>query len=300
VRQFESDTVAALWGSAFLLLPLTLAPTEGGGLSGSADYAFAAFATAAVLALARWMTAPNVRSGIVAGLLLGAIVLTKQEAVLWLVAIAVALLATMLLRRASSRRSAIICALPIGFLVVTCLALAGRIARDIPPSPYFRAFGDALRLEWLMRVWIRVPFIVQFAVRELCSSRLFGLIWPCSILALVLRRREKAPTQVVFLRYVVTGIATAYLLAFMLTPLHLEYQLRTALFRLAVHFLPLVIVLAAEQMQAAGMTGQLRGLFERTDELPADSTAEIAVEGAGEFAQPSTARFKKRRSARAA
>ncbi len=50
VRRFDSPQTAALWAAAFLLLPMTLSPVEGGGLSGSVDYAFAAFATAAVIA----------------------------------------------------------------------------------------------------------------------------------------------------------------------------------------------------------------------------------------------------------
>src|SRR5205814_3938434 len=102
--------------------------------------------------------------------------------------------------------------------------LAAWIARDIPPSPYFRAFSDALRPEWLTKVWARIPFIVQFAVRELCSTRLFGLIWPCSFLALVLLRRSSAPMQIVFLRCVVACIAAGSFLAFMLTPLRFVLQ----------------------------------------------------------------------------
>jgi hypothetical protein len=261
VRRFDSPVAAAFWGAGFLLLPLTLAPTEGGGLSGSADYALAAFTTGAVIAAGRWLTSPSARSAILSGLLLGAGILTKNEGLIWVATTGGALLAAMFIRRIGIRWSALATGGLIALGAIGCAVVAEMNRQGIPQSPYFRPFGGTLRLEWLIHVWTRIPFILQFAALELGDGRLFGFVWPFSVLALVLLRRPKAPAQIVFYRCVVVGVAAVYFLTFTLTPLHLEYQLRSALFRLTVHFLPLLMLVAAEQLSASGWSRQVQGLF---------------------------------------
>jgi hypothetical protein len=261
VRRFDSTVAAALWGVGFLLLPLTLAPTEGGGLSGSADYAFAAFTTGAVIAAGRWLTSSSARNAILTCLLLGACILTKNEGLIWVATTGGALIAAIFLCHVRIRWSALATGALIAFGAIGCAVVAEMNRQGIPQSPYFRPFDGTLRLEWLIHVWTRVPFILQFAVRELGDGSLFGFVWPFSVFALVLLRRPKAPAQIVFYRCVVVGVAAAYFLTFTLTPLHLEYQLRSALFRLAVHFLPLLMLVTAEQLSASGWSRQVQGLF---------------------------------------
>ncbi len=276
VRRFDSRAAAAMWGACFLLLPLTLAPTEGGGLSGSADYAFAALATAAVIAMRRWLDTPSFRNGLLAGLLFGAASLTKQEALIWLAAVAIAVIATKRMRRLKFRWSALKTGSIIVLVTFGCLAIAALNRCGIPQSPYFRPFSGALRLDWLIHVWSRIPFVVQFAVRELGDGRLFGSLWPLCIFTLLLLRRPAASAQVIFYRWSVAGVAVAYFVAFTLTPLHLEYQLRSAFFRLAVHFLPLLMLAAAEQLAASGWSRQVQGLFTGLDAKQSGSQPQLA------------------------
>jgi hypothetical protein len=58
------------------------------------------------------------------------------------------------------------------------------------------------------------------------------------------------------------AVIAGYFLVLTITPLHFEYQLRTALFRLAIHFLPLVLLIGAEQLAAAGWTRQIQSIFD--------------------------------------
>ncbi len=280
IRGFESPAVAALWGAGFLLLPLTLAPTEGGGLSGSADYAMAAFTTAAALAAAHWLRAPTFRSALCMALPLCAAVFTKQEAVFWLIAIGLAVTAAKKLRNLQLTTASLSTAAVAALIVIAAIGISSWNARGIPASPYFRAFSGALRLEWIMNVWTRIPFILDFAGRELGFSKYFGLAWPFAVLTLLLLRRPKAPLEIVFYRVAVFAVAGAYSCVFVLTPLHLEYQLLTALFRLAVHFLPLLMVVTAEQLAANGWSGQIQQLFAE------EKNDENAVEGIVKWQQP--------------
>ena len=72
VRRFDSPQVAAIWAASLMLLPMTLSPVEGGGLSGSVDYPFAALALAAVIATGRWLAIPCLRHALLAGFCWGA------------------------------------------------------------------------------------------------------------------------------------------------------------------------------------------------------------------------------------
>ena len=98
IGRFESPQFAAAWGAIFLLLPLSMALLEGGGLSGSADFPLAAFVLAAVIAAGRCIAQPTIRGAILAGSMLGAAAFTKQEGTVWVAAVGVAAIATMLVR----------------------------------------------------------------------------------------------------------------------------------------------------------------------------------------------------------
>jgi hypothetical protein len=67
------------------------------------------------------------------------------------------------------------------------------------------------------------------------------------------------------------AVIAGYFLVLTITPLHFEYQLRTALFRLAIHFLPLVLLIGAEQLAAAGWTRQIQSIFDGESSANEDS-----------------------------
>ena len=265
VRRFDSPQSAALWASAFVLLPMTLSPTEGGGMSGSVDYAVAAFATAAVIATGRWIAEPNWRTALLAGVSAGSLLLIKQEGQIWILAMVIAFGGTAILRRKTFTWRSLPTSLAAIFPVVGCVALAVVNRRGISESPYFRSFGQAMRWEWLVQLGKRPWFLIQFAIRDIASPRGFGFCWPLIALTLVLLRRPRITATVLFWRLTAAAVIAGYFLVLTITPLHFEYQLRTALFRLAVHFLPLVLLVGAEQLAAAGFTRQVHSIFRGED-----------------------------------
>jgi hypothetical protein len=271
VRRFDSPQTAALWAAAFLLLPMTLSPSEGGGLSGSVDYAFAAFATAAVIATGRLMADPNGRTALLAGLCWGSLLLIKQEGQVWLLALGLALAGTIFFRHSvfswkTLSMSAYAIAPALG-----CAALALMNRRGIPESPYFRSFGQALRWDWLAHVWKRPFFLVQFALRGITSAKSYGYCWQLAAVALVALRRPRLTATVLFWRLTIAAVIAGYFLVLTITPLHFEYQLRTALFRLEIHFLPLVLLIGAEQLASAGWTRQIQSIFYRESSVNENS-----------------------------
>lgn len=261
IRSFELKARAAMWGACFLLLPVTLMPAEGGGMSGSADYAMAAFATAAVIAMGHWLAAPRIRSSVLAGIMLGAAFLTKQEAVIWVTAIAAALVGTMVLRRSwIGWRSLGTAAWTVGIAMV-CVLISIVNRQGIPNSPYVRPFAGALRWDWIIHTWTRIGFIARFAIQKLGSVPVFGFVWPFVAVVLLALRRSRTAPAILFWRATACLVAAAYLTVFTISPLHLEYQLRTAFYRLAIHVLPLFLLVAAEQLAAAGWSRQLEWIW---------------------------------------
>jgi hypothetical protein len=277
IRRFEPPHRAALWGCCFLLMPLALMPNEGAGLSGSADFALAAFVTAGVIAMGRWLAKPCWRAAVLAGLMSGAAILTKQEGSIWLAALCAALVIVVLLRRIR---------VPLRSLTtVGCtLGIAGGCAlitlinrRGIPASPYIRGYADALHWNWLVHVWQRPLFILRFAIKQLTATSMFNFIWPFLAGALLLLRRPQRPAAVSLWRCTALLIAIAYFAIFTITPLHLEYQLRTAFYRLALHVLPLLTLIGAEQLTAAGLSRQLEWIFNAGDTAATDQPPQAQI-----------------------
>ncbi|HZZ30294.1 MAG TPA: hypothetical protein VFE46_20010 [Pirellulales bacterium] len=264
IRRFESPLIAAMWSAFFILLPITLMPSEGAGLSGSADFAVAAFATAGVIAVGRWLATPRASYSILAGSMLGAAILTKQEGALWLAAVGFAMLATAQFRRRwhlwrRHRTAAWTIGIAIGCALVVALS-----RRRIPVSPYFRPFADALHWDWIVHTWIRIPSVVQFTVNKLFAVSYFNLIWPFVAIGLLFLRRPRSSATVFLWRIVAVVVIVVYLAILTITPLHLEYQLRTAFYRLALQVLPLCMLVGAEQFAASGWSRQLQWIFAGT------------------------------------
>ena len=69
----------------------------------------------------------------------------------------------------------------------------------------------------------------------------------------------------------------AALFALVITPLHLEYELRTSFSRLMLHAFPLAVLIMAEQMAASGFSGQLAETV-RVEEVVDEPAAKNTVE----------------------
>jgi hypothetical protein len=276
IRRFEPPGIAAMWGACFVLLPITLMPIEGAGLSGSADYAMAVFATAGIIALGRWLAAPRLDNSILTGLMLGAAALTKQEGFVWLAAVGAAIVVILFLRRIClSWRAIVAAACTIG-IVLGCLLISAINRRGIPISPYPRSFTAALHWDWIAHTWKRIPFIAEFMVKKLNSSSLFGCIW-LLVAAVLLLRRPRPDATVMLWRATAILVMVAYLAIFMITPLHLDYQLRTAFYRLALHVLPLFMLIGAEQLAASGWSRQMQWILTGNKAEPIDSQLQLGL-----------------------
>ena len=245
---------AAGWTFLPLLTPMVITTFEGGGLSASADIPFACFVTAAVIEVAAWLRRRDPRRAATAGLMLGAACLAKAEGTIWVVALAAAL-AWLAMRRAwridfgRLRSAASGVALLAGMIAISALA-----RRHVPASPYLRDYVQALRWDWLVQVAHRPWEIVQYAVEEFSNFDRWNLFWLCAVVGYVgLRRKYPASLELRFAQAATVCIILAYFAIFVITPYHLHFHLRTALCRLVLHFLPLLVLLLAERVQASGV-----------------------------------------------
>ncbi len=229
------------------------------------------------------MADPNGRTALLAGVCWGSLLLIKQEGQVWLLALGLALAGTIFLRRTVFSWKTLTMSVYAIAPALGCAAIALVNRRGIPESPYFRSFGQALRWDWLVHVWKRPFFLVQFALRGIASPRSFGYCWQLTAVALVFLRRPRVTATVLFWRLMTAAVIAGYFLVLTITPLHFEYQLRTALFRLAIHFLPLVLLIGAEQLAAAGWTRQIQSIFDgessaNEDTARTDRRATVRIE----------------------
>jgi hypothetical protein len=261
ISRFETRRLAAVWGAGFILLPIVLAPAEGTGLSGSADFTFAAFITAGVIALGQWFVAPRTTSAVLAGLMLGAAISTKQEGLVWLLAIAASMLVASRGRTFWPQRQRLISATLSAATISGCMLLVTLNRQGIPNSPYVRAFATALHWDWIVHTWSRIPYILIFALEKLNCFPLFSFVWPLIAAALLLLPRSRPAPTIRLWRITALCMVAGYVAIFTFSPLHLDYQLKTAFYRLTVHILPLFLLIAAEHLAAAGWSRQLEWMI---------------------------------------
>ncbi len=241
--------------------PSCCAPGEGTGLSGSADFTFAALITAGIIALGQWLTAPRTANALLSGLMLGAAIATKQEGIVWLPAIGVGALLVNHGWIFWLQRQRLISTAWIAVTVLGCMLLITLNHQGIPNSPYVRAFATALHWDWIVHTWSRIPYILTFALEKLNCFPLFSFFWPFIAGALLLLPRSRPAPVVRFWRITAFCMLAGYTAVFTFSPLHLDYQLRTAFYRLVAHILPLFILIAAEHIAAAGWSRQLEWII---------------------------------------
>ncbi|HEX3999215.1 MAG TPA: hypothetical protein VHX65_11745 [Pirellulales bacterium] len=267
LRRFGTRGFAAMAALLLLSTPLFLECFEGAALSGSADLPLAALILGGVLELSRWIRRPGWQPALCAALLLGAAAATKSEGMLWTAACAAGLAGTWLLRPSwpSGRRLATAVAGMVTLVVVA--VVRDRISRQVPDSPYYPSYWAALDWRWIMQLADRPAVVFRYAAVELVRTRTWNLMWPCVIGSLVLLRRSRLPASVWFWRLTALAGIGASIFALVITPLHLEYELRTSFSRLLLHAFPLAALIMAEQMAASGWSGQLAQTM-RADQEP--------------------------------
>ncbi|MBK9968500.1 MAG: glycosyltransferase family 39 protein [Holophagales bacterium] len=91
-RRLHGPGAGALWGLLLLTTPMLIGPSDGEGMTAYADLPFAAFATGATVLLGRSLEHPDRGRPLLAGLLLGAALATKQEGAIWALALAAGVL----------------------------------------------------------------------------------------------------------------------------------------------------------------------------------------------------------------
>ena len=277
LRRFGTRGLAAVLALMLLLTPICLDCFEGAALSGSADLPLAALIFAGVLEISRWIRRPAWRPAVCAALLLGAAATTKAEGIVWIAACAMGLAGTWLLRPAWPTRQRWVTGVA-GLTVLALLfGIRQAILHQLPDSPYYPSYFAALDWKWIQQLGDRPAVVLRYGLEELFRAKFWNLMWPCILGSLVLLRRGRAPTIVLFWRLTaVAGICGA-LLALVITPLHLEYELRTSFTRLMLHAFPLAVLIMSEQMAASGFSGQLAEIIwtdEPLKELTGDTTAE--------------------------
>lgn len=256
-----------LWvGYLLALVPMVWHWTEGSGLSGSADLVLATLILAAVLSLARGFFdqhARNRRELLLAGLFLAGTMLTKQEGKLATGLIILALIVTWFwsrrlrgvgvrMRTGLGRRLT-----GLGMVLVIVLATGGLlwwIHGAMPLPPYARPYTAALRWDWLSHLGERPLVLATFAADNLVKNH-WGMLWVVLGLSLCLRRGEPLSPEFFLVRLTALFLIFAYFAIFLVTPYPLLYQLHSAFARLMLHALPLALLVACEQLQAAGWPG---------------------------------------------
>jgi hypothetical protein len=257
IRRFESRTVAAVWGLALLATPAISGALEGQGMSGSADIPLACFITAAVIELGAWLRGRDLRDAVLVGIFCGAAATTKPEGAIWVGMIGLALIATFALRRATLTRSDLKGAAIAAGCLFVAFGLGAAIRHNITPSPYYRDYSQALRWDWLVQVWRRPLEVIPYALQQYTTLGLWNLVWPCVLLGMFVSRKRSVSADVWFTRAAVLILLAAMLGIFVITPYHVQFQLRTALGRLSAQFLPLAVILLAENLAASGWVAEV-------------------------------------------
>jgi len=238
--------------------------------TGVADFPLALF-----LFLATWLhllgwKSSNPRWHLLGGLMTGACLLTKSEGIVVFAALfAVNMLAALCLCRRSLRERtkhfALAVAVPMA-VVAPWLLLKASL-----PNFYDEKFGDLIGVAGLAPLLQRLPRVLSLIVYEATSVRSWNLTWflfPVAFLVAILCRRRRLhwlPGAVAVL------ILSAYLLAYLATPLEIHYHVETSIGRLLSHVYPLALF----QLAAALGLG-VRWIFSRqngefaTSVLPSD------------------------------
>jgi hypothetical protein len=252
LRRFAPANAAACLAFLLLLTPMMIDWGEGAGLSGSADLPLAAFVFAGTLDLFHFCQQPTWRRAISAGLLFGAALMTKQEGLVWIGVTTITALGLFAAGKFGSALRGIRQAIPGAAVLGVAFGLHVLVHRGMPVSPYYPSYAAALTdMRWLAQIGDRPPVVAQYTLSALVHTGSWSLVWPCILGALILLRRGTVSLETKCWRATAAMIAVIYLTILTVTPLHLDYQLKTTFARLALHLYPLALLIMSEQVIAS-------------------------------------------------
>ena len=255
-RRLHGPRAGGLWGLLLLATPMLIGPSEGRGMTAYADLPFAAFVTGATVLLGRAIDHPGSRDALLAGLLLGAALATKQEGAIWAMALGLALLVTlwrrMAPRTAGLARSTATVAAPA--LLFLALSLAAH--RWTPAPALSERYSVVLSLAWLRQLGWRPVEIAPFVLRQLTNWKVWGWGWLLVVTGLLALRRPRLQPTPFFWRVTALAVFAADIGIFIVTPNHVHWHLATAFSRLLLHLFPLAILILMEQVGASGWPGR--------------------------------------------
>ncbi len=261
-RRLHGPRAGSLWALLFLATPMLIGPAEGSGTSAYADLPFAAFVSAATVLLGRSLEHPDIRRTLLAGLLLGAALATKQEGMLWAAALGFAFLLT-LWRRPGARTTwgtRCVAAAAIPALIFLALRLAA--SRWTPRAAWSERYDVVLSLDWLRQLGSRPLEIVPFVLNQVVDWKAWGWGWLLVLAGLVFLRRPRLTPTAFFWRATALAVFAADFGVFVVTPNHVHWHLATALSRLLLQLFPLAILILVEQVGASGWPGPGPGAAE--------------------------------------
>jgi hypothetical protein len=264
IRRFTSARVAAYLALFLLMTPMMIECFEGAALSGSADLLLSGFVLAGALELFRWCQQPTWQRATVAGLFLGAAIMTKHEGLLWVGACGLSTIALFAFRKLGPVRREIRGIVAGTCVLCICAGLHLLSHRTISASPYYPSYGAALTdWNWLVQLSDRPLQVFLFMLGELANFDHWGLLWVCVLGSLFLLSRGSVPSEVLGWRAVATIVMAIYLVVMVITPMHLHFQLVTSFSRLLLHLFPLSMLIMAEQLVSSGW---LQELFSKTNQ----------------------------------
>ncbi len=254
-RRRHGQGAGALWGLLLLATPMLIGPSDGNGMTAYADLPFAAFATGTTVLLGRSLERPDRRRLMLAGLLLGAALATKQEGVIWALALGIGILLT-LRRHATARTSGLTrAAAAVAAPALLFLALSVAARRWTPDAVWAERYAAVFDFDWLRQLGGRPLAIAPFVLRQLTNWRVWGWGWLLVLAGLLLLRRPRLTPPPFFWRATTLAVFAAYLGVFVVTPYDVYWHLATAFSRLLLHLFPLAILILAEQVGASGWPG---------------------------------------------
>lgn len=218
--------------------------------SGYADPTYTALSTAVIVGLAGWFDQRRPGDLRFAACCLGLALFTKNEAIPFAVAGAIAFaIATFATRQGRlavpriaplAQAAAVVCAIAIPWLIFR----SGIPERD-------ENYQHLLTLDHLLEGAWRVPVVLLFSVYSALSFEDYGLTWVLCAGALVCRPRALRDPVVLCSSLVIAIMAAIYAAVFVVTPLPIVDSLATSIPRTFFHLSPIAIVLAARIVRPA-------------------------------------------------
>lgn len=211
-------------------------------LTGVADLplAFVAF-VAFDLALRAWTTRER-RTLLCSGMLIGATVLMKAEGIVVAAAWAVMNAGLWISAKRQGRRPLSWGSLGSAAAAAAIVAAPWKLLKARIPNHYDEVFSELLSPTYLAVLLERIPLVLGRILEEMLSTGRWSLFWPAAILVVLAAFAAGPKPPLRHLDAALLAWLGAYILAYVLSPLHLGYHIDTSIGRLLSQFQPLLLL----------------------------------------------------------